>query len=55
MDIGTKRSTAQSFKDGGNEAFKKANLQAAVEQYTSAIKADASDRVLPCNQAFARL
>ncbi|KAH9451185.1 hypothetical protein MJO28_009280 [Puccinia striiformis f. sp. tritici] len=55
METGTKRSTAQLFKDKGNEAFKKANFQAAVEHYTSAIKADPSDHVLPCNRAFARL
>ncbi|POW14810.1 hypothetical protein PSTT_02644 [Puccinia striiformis] len=29
-------------------------IQAAVEQYTSAIKADSSDHVLPYNRAFAR-
>jgi hypothetical protein len=39
----------------GNEAFKKGNFQEAVEHYTSAIKADPSDHVLPCNRAFARM
>ncbi|KAA1069055.1 hypothetical protein PGT21_010350 [Puccinia graminis f. sp. tritici] len=39
----------------GNEAFKKADFQAAVEHYTAAIKADPSDHILPCNRAFARL
>jgi hypothetical protein len=39
----------------GNEAFKKADFMAAVEHYTSAIKADPSDHILPCNRALARL
>ncbi|PLW19436.1 hypothetical protein PCANC_06319 [Puccinia coronata f. sp. avenae] len=50
-----KRTTAQACKDKGNEAFKKGNFQEAVEHYTSAIKADPSDHVLPCNRAFARM
>ncbi|WAQ89482.1 hypothetical protein PtA15_11A171 [Puccinia triticina] len=55
MEAGNKRPTAQVFKDKGNEAFKKADFRGAVEHYTSAIKADPSDHILPCNRAFARL
>lgn len=55
METAKKPSTAQKFKDLGNEAFKSCNYKQAIEHYTSAINADPSDYVLPCNRAFARL
>ncbi|CAH7675196.1 expressed protein [Phakopsora pachyrhizi] len=54
-DFSKPSSAAEFLKGQGNAAFKAGNYQVAIEYYSSAIKSDPSDHILPCNRAMAHL